>query len=95
MTWPNSVETETQNLSTLVLSGAGFLNFIKGDGPKPTELRAKFVSSDSTLTTEELDQLMNDYLEATEAGNFIELGWPMIKPCPQRKQSSLQESQHV
>jgi len=71
------------------------VSFIKGDGPKPTELRAKFVSSDSTLTVAELDQLMNDYLEATEAGNWVELGWPMIKPCAQRKLTCFLQSVHL
>ena len=59
-----------------LFSAAGLLSFIKGDDPKPTELRAKFSSSHSTLTVDELSKLMTDFVEATEAGNWAELGWP-------------------
>jgi len=58
----------------LFLSAAGLLSFIKGDDPKPTELRAKF--SSDTLTVDELSKLMTDFVEAAEAGNWAELGWP-------------------
>ena len=59
-----------------LFSAAGLLSFIKGNDPKPTELRAKFSSSHSTLTVDELSKLMTDFVEATEAGNWAELGWP-------------------
>jgi len=49
---------------------------LKGKEPASSELRAKFASSDSTLTYEELDQLMNDFIEAAKAENHRELGWP-------------------
>ena len=59
-----------------MLSAAGFLGHISGDNPKSVELRAKFASSDSTLAVDEVSKLMTDFIEATEAGNWGELGWP-------------------
>ena len=33
-------------------------------------------TSDSSLTVEELCQMMNSFVEAAEAGNHRDLGWP-------------------
>lgn len=60
------------NLSSV----AGFLPAIKGKEPASGELRAKFASSDSTLTYDELTQLMNNFIDAANNGNHRDLGWP-------------------
>lgn len=58
-----------------VSSAAGFLPYI-GDSDASKELRTKFALSDSTLEVKELDDLMNGFVEATEAGNHTTKGWP-------------------
>jgi len=58
-----------------VSSAAGFLPWI-GDGEASKALRAKFATSDTTLQTSELDELMNDFVKTTEAGNHSAKGWP-------------------
>jgi carbonyl reductase 1 len=52
------------------------LGLINGKEPKAGQLRAKFAASDSTLTPDDLSELMNDFIKATEAGNHVDLGWP-------------------
>ena len=58
-----------------VSSSAGFLLNVCGDEPAAGELRKKLASSDSTLTVEELDSLMKQFIEAAEDGTFKEKGW--------------------
>ena len=58
-----------------VSSSLGFLPKI-GESPASLELRKKLATSDSTLTTQELDDMMNDYVKSTEDGTFKEKGWP-------------------
>ena len=58
-----------------VSSSAGFLLNVCGDEPAAEELRKKLASSDSTLTVEELDGLMNQFIQAAEDGTFKEKGW--------------------
>ena len=55
------------NLSSV----AGYLLRIPSD-----DLKKKFASSDSTLTVEELDTMMRDFIESAHAGNHAEKGWP-------------------
>lgn len=59
-----------------VSSSAGFLPNINGQEPQAGQLRAKFASSDSTLTVPELESLMNDFIQATKDGDWKEKGWP-------------------
>ncbi len=54
-----------------VSSSAGFLGHIPGE-----DLKKKFAASDSTLTVEELDSLMKDFVASAEAGNHSAKGWP-------------------
>jgi len=54
-----------------VSSSAGFLGHI----PSPA-LKMKFAASDSSLQIDELDQLMNDFIAATEEGCHAAKGWP-------------------
>jgi len=54
-----------------VSSSCGFLGHIQSK-----ELKDKLASSDSTLQVEELDQLMNDFIRATEMGDHQAKGWP-------------------
>ena len=58
-----------------VSSSAGFLPNVCGDEPAASELRKKLASSDSTLTIEELDALMNQFIQAAEDGSFKAKGW--------------------
>ena len=58
-----------------VSSSAGFLLNVCGEEPAATELRKKLESSDTTLTIEELDGLMNQFIKASEDGTFKEKGW--------------------
>ena len=55
------------NLSSM----AGFLPLIPGD-----HLRNKFASSDSSLSIQNLDGLMKDFIDSAQAGNHKEKGWP-------------------
>jgi carbonyl reductase 1 len=75
-----SVKNTCDHLFPLLRSGArvvnmssncGFLIKIPGQ-----ELRAKLASSDSSLSIEELNSLMNNFVEATESGNQLDKGWP-------------------
>ena len=52
-------------------SSCGFLGRIQNE-----ELKAKFASSDSTLSEDNLDSLMNDYVAATASGSHADNGWP-------------------
>ena len=38
-------------------------------------MKEKFASSDSTLTYEELDAMMKEFIDSTEAGDHLEKGW--------------------
>ena len=58
-----------------VSSVAGLLSNINGSEPAAGQLRKKFASSDSTLTVEELDGIMNQFVEASKDGTFREKGW--------------------
>jgi len=58
-----------------VSSSAGFLLNVCGEEPAATQLRKKLASSDTTLTIEELDGLMNQFIKASEDGTFKEKGW--------------------
>jgi len=60
---------------SIIFSLAGYLPKVNGKEPAASELRAKFASSDSTLTVEELDALVENFIAAAEAGNHEELGW--------------------
>ncbi len=55
-----------------IFSSCGYLGKINGKEPESGQLRAKFESSDSTLTPEQLSQIMNEFVEAAEAGNHYE-----------------------
>jgi carbonyl reductase 1 len=68
-----SNELDPSGLKILVsyFSAAGCLGLIPS-----ADLRAKFASSDSTLSIEDLSGLMNDFIAAAEAGNHADLGWP-------------------
>jgi len=55
-----------------IYSSCGYLGKINGKAPESGQLRAKFESSDSTLTHEQLFQMMNDFVKAAEAGNHHE-----------------------
>ena len=52
-----------------VSSSCGFLNKIPGK-----DLKARFAAND--LTVKQLDELMEDFITATEKGKHGELGWP-------------------
>ena len=58
-----------------VSSSAGFLLNVCGEEPAATQLRKTLASSDTTLTIEELDGLMNQFIKASEDGTFKEKGW--------------------
>merc|ERR1712141_513888 len=58
-----------------VSSSAGFLLNVCGEEPAATQLRKKLASSDTTLTIEELDGLMNQFIKASKDGTFKEKGW--------------------
>jgi len=73
-----SVKNTCENLFPLLRSGArvvnlssscGFLHRIPDQG-----LKQKFANEN--LTYEELDGLMNDFMESTQKGNHSEKGWP-------------------
>ncbi len=53
-------------------SSCGYLGLINGKEPESGQLRAKFESSESILTQEQLSQMMNDFVAAAEAGNHSE-----------------------
>ena len=52
-------------------SNCGFLPLIPGD-----DLKKKLASSDSTLSFEELDAMMKDFVDSTKDGSHEEKGWP-------------------
>ena len=54
-----------------VSSSCGFLKHVPGD-----DLRQKLSKSDSSLTVDELDAMMKDFVESAKAGNHGEKGWP-------------------
>lgn len=54
-----------------VSSSAGFLGHIKDP-----ELHAKFASSDSALSVDELTALLKNFISAAEAGDHQSKGWP-------------------
>ena len=57
-------------------SSCGYLGQIKGKEPEAGKLREKFATSDSTLTVDELCQMMNNFVESAQSGDHRELGWP-------------------
>ena len=73
-----SVKNTCENLFPLLRSGARVVNVSSSAGflgnIPSNELRKKFSSPD--LTYEELDGLMKDFVEASQAGNHAEKGWP-------------------
>lgn len=73
-----SVKNTCENLFPLLRSGARVVNVSSSAGfllNIPSEdLRKKFAKDD--LTYEELDGLMNDFVESAQAGNHGEKGWP-------------------
>ncbi|XP_076046039.1 carbonyl reductase [NADPH] 1-like isoform X1 [Oratosquilla oratoria] len=56
-----------------VSSSFGHLSYIDGDEPQASSLRSKLGSP--TLTEEELNAIMNDYVRAAKAGTWKEEGW--------------------
>ena len=73
-----SVKNTCENLFPLLRSGARVVNVssICGFLPKiPSEDLRKILAKDN-LTYEELDGLMNDFVESAQAGNHSEKGWP-------------------
>ena len=58
-----------------VSSAAGFLLNVSGDEPAAGTLRKALASSDSTLTIKELDEFMNQFIEAMKDGTFKAKGW--------------------
>ena len=58
-----------------VSSSSGFLPNVNGDEPEAKNLREKLASSDSTLTTKELDDIMISYINATKDGTHTQKGW--------------------
>ena len=52
-------------------SNCGFLPLIPGH-----DLKKKLASSDSTLSFQELDAMMEDFIDSTEDGSHEEKGWP-------------------
>ena len=69
-----------EELFPLLRSGARVVNLSSSAGYLPRipsdDLKKKFASSDSTLTVEELDAIMKDFIESAHAGNHAEKGWP-------------------
>lgn len=66
-------------------SRAGHLLQINGNEPTSTELREKFARSGKDLTLEEVDELMEDFIDACkqESDDYLsEKGWPNGKPHP-------------
>jgi len=55
-------------------SDDGHLLKIDGQEPQAAQLRATFADPD--ITTENLAQLMRNYIDAVKEGNQYELGWP-------------------
>ena len=58
-----------------VSSSCGFLPKVDGNEPAASNLRAKLATSDSTLTVDELDDIMKSYIESTKDGTYKEKGW--------------------
>ena len=62
-----------------ISSSCGHLSKLLGGGgntAKAAELATKFASSDTSLTIQELTNLMNDYVAHAKAGTHTENGWP-------------------
>lgn len=58
-------------------SSCGHLSKLTGgEAGKATELKTRFASSGSTLTLQELDNLMNSFVSLAKAGTHMENGWP-------------------
>ncbi|RXG69488.1 Carbonyl reductase [NADPH] 3 [Armadillidium vulgare] len=57
-----------------VSSSAGHLSRINGKEPNASNLRKKL--SSTSLTENDLDGLMNDFISSTKDGNWSEKGWP-------------------
>ena len=58
-----------------VSSSCGFLPLVNGDENAASNLRTKLASSDSTLTIEELDDIMTSYIDSTKDGSYHDKGW--------------------
>ncbi|XP_076046157.1 carbonyl reductase [NADPH] 3-like isoform X2 [Oratosquilla oratoria] len=56
-----------------VSSCVGHLSYVKGNEPQASELRSKLASP--TLTEEELNEMMNDFVRVAEEGTWEEEGW--------------------
>jgi len=57
-------------------SSAGFLPRIPGE-----DLRMKFSTSDTTLSVEQLDDMMKEFIASTLRGDHTEKGWPTSTYC--------------
>lgn len=57
-----------------VSSSAGHLSEINGDEPAASKLKAKFASS--TLTEDDVSDLMNQFVAAAKDGTHKQKGWP-------------------
>ena len=58
-----------------VSSVVGLLSNVSGNEPAASKLREKLATSDSTLASNELDELMNQFMDASKDGSFKEKGW--------------------
>ena len=69
-----------EQLFPLLNSGARVVNLSSSSGYllriPSDDLKRKFASSDSTLTVQELDAMIRDFIESADAGNHVEKGWP-------------------
>ena len=57
-------------------SSCGYLGQIKGKEPESGRLRERLATSDTSLTVEELCEMMNGFVESAASGNHRDLGWP-------------------
>ena len=75
-----STKMACEHFFPLLRSGARVVNLSSSAGFLPNipseALKKKFATSDSSLTVEELDSMMKDFIQAAEAGNHAEKGWP-------------------
>jgi len=58
-----------------VSSSCGFLPRVNGSEPNAGILRKKLASSDSSLSYEDLDNIMESYVKSTKDGTYQEKGW--------------------
>ena len=75
-----SVQDCCHQLFPLLRNGSRVVNVGSSSGVleriQDQDLKSKFASSGSTLTYEELDNLMRDFMEAANAGDHVAKGWP-------------------